>query len=80
MNAIERNIRAWLSRQRTRSTARKKAMLELQARQTLQIREFDGELYYSFRNIPIMLVGDVKVPYDEALEKARAAYVTYMEE
>jgi len=73
-------VKSWLRRQRDMGRERRKAELSAQAKAVIQVREFGGELYYSYRGAPLIRVEDVRLPYAEALEKSRAAYVAYMEE
>lgn len=70
----------WLAERRGRGVERRRAALAAQAREYIQVREYGGRLCYSFRDIPLFPVEDAGAPYGEALERARDAYVRYMEE
>jgi len=76
----ENIISAWLSSQRERGRARREASLRAEAGSLVQVREFAGELWYSYRGVPLIRLDDVSLPCAEALAKAREAYVAYMEE
>lgn len=67
----------WLRKQRTYNMARRMAVLKTQADEAIQVREYAGKLYFSYRDTPLMPLADVKRDYIEELEVMRGTYIEY---
>lgn len=74
---ISKTISSWLERQRNRSKAKKEALLQVRAKEVIQVREFDGSVYLSYLNTPVIKVENIKTTIADTLSAARDAYVKY---
>ena len=52
--------------------------LRQEAERLLQIREFFGEVYLSFDNVPILHESSLNMPICAAVKKARENYLAYV--
>jgi len=78
MNIIS-SIGAWLRGRADRHRAKRRAVLEWQSRIDIQVKEYDGELYFAYEGIPLLRVGRIGMDAVEALRQARATYVDYQQ-
>lgn len=80
MKKIKTIFNDWLTRQRNRSKAKKEAVLRVQAKEVIQVREFNGVVYFAYHNVPLLRVEDIRTSIADTLTGIRDTYVKYMEE
>lgn len=77
------NINAWLSAERkarrTRKAAQKAAALVRESEAIVQAREFSGEVYVCFNNVPILPADGLTWDVPTALAVAREAWLKWKE-
>lgn len=77
------NINAWLSAERkarrTRKAAKKAAELERESEAIVQAREFSGEVYVCFNNVPILPADGLTWDVPTTLAVAREAWLKWKE-
>ena len=82
MKIIE-NIKAWLSAEhkarRARQAARKAAALVRESETIVQAREFSGEVYLCFNNVPLLPADGLTWEVPTALAVAREAWLKWKE-
>jgi hypothetical protein len=61
-----------------KSNARAKA-LDDESKVVIQAREFDGEIYLSYKGVPLIKQEDMNYLLSEQLSRTRDAYKKYME-
>lgn len=59
--------------------AKQRVYNELEARENINVTEFDGRIYISYDGIPIVRVEDLKVKPTELLVQARKDYLSWQE-
>ncbi len=81
MNKMIESLVAWLGAKRRQSAERREATAEcrmfMDARRTIQVCEFGGEVYVSMDGVPLLPVDGLKWDLPTALDVAREAYVKY---
>ena len=82
MKIIE-NIKAWLSAERkarrARQAARKAAALVRESETIVQAREFSGEVYLCFNNVPLLPADGLTWDVPTTLAVAREAWLKWKE-
>ena len=77
------NINAWLSAERkarrTRKAAQKAAALVRESEAIVQAREFSGEVYVCFNNVPILPADGLTWDVPTTLAVAREAWLRWKE-
>ena len=77
------NINAWLSAERkarrTRKAAKKAAELVRESEAIVQTREFSGEVYVCFNNVPILPADGLTWDVPTTLAVAREAWLKWKE-
>ena len=77
------NINAWLSAkrkaQRARKAAKKAAELVRESEAIVQAREFSGEVYVCFNNVPILPADGLTWDVPTTLDVAREAWLKWKE-
>lgn len=77
------NINAWLSAERkarrTRKAAKKAAELVRESEAIVQAREFSGEVYVCFNNVPILPADGLTRDVPTTLAVAREAWLKWKE-
>lgn len=64
---------------RKKQEANQRVHNELEARENINVTEFDGRIYISYDGIPIVRVEDLKVKPTELLVQARKDYLSWQE-
>lgn len=81
MKKAMKTIGAWLAKveeqRKQRSAARRQHLLDEEAQRRIQVREFKGELFVCFDDMPLVWSGDLRLKMSEILRNARATYVGY---
>lgn len=80
LEEIKRRIQVWHEKHAERIEATRQAALDAEARATVQVMEFNGELYVCVNGVPLFGVGDLKSTLPEAVAKARQNYKDWKEE
>ncbi len=79
LDKIKKYISAWHKQFVERAEAKRKAQLEAEVNEAVQVREFNGELYVSIHGAPLLGVGDIKGTLTEAVAHCREIYKSYLE-
>ena len=75
------DIRTWImsirKASRTKSEAKRKALIVVEANNLLQVREFSGKLFVCYRDIPIIEDSQLNCPIEVVINKAREVYLDF---
>ncbi len=77
---LKKKLQVWHEQHTKRIEAKRQALLNEEAREIVQVMEFNRELYVCVNGIPLFGVGDINVTLPEAVEKARQHYKYWKEE
>ena len=80
LEEIKRRIQVWHEQRAERIEAERQAQLDVEARNAVQVMEFNGELYACVNGVPLFGVSDINVTLPEAVAKARQNYKDWKEE
>ena len=80
LEEIKRRIQVWHEQRVERIEAERQAQLDVEARNAVQVMEFNGELYACVNGIPLFGVSDINGTLPEAVAKARQNYKDWKEE
>lgn len=80
LEEIKRRIQVWHEKHAERIEAERQAQLDVEARNAVQVMEFNGELYACVNGVPLFGVGDINGTLPEAVAKARQNYKDWKEE
>lgn len=70
----------WRKQHAKRIEAARQAALDAEARETVQVMEFNGELFACVNGVPLLGVGDIKGTLPEAVANARKNYKEWKKE
>lgn len=77
MNMIEK-LTEWMKNRRKHTMARRRALCDEHAKELIQVREFEGVVWFAYNDIPLLTVNDFKGSIADTLDAARQAYSDYM--
>ena len=77
---LKRRIQVWHEQRAERIEAERQAQLDVEARNAVQVMEFNGELYACVNGVPLFGVSDISGTLPEAVAKARQNYKDWKEE
>lgn len=77
---LKKRIQVWHEKHAERIEAARQAALDAEARNAVQVMEFNGELYACVNGIPLFGVGEINGTLPEAVAKARQNYKDWKEE
>lgn len=77
---IRKRIQVWHEQRADRIEAARQAALDTEAREMVQVMEFNGELFACVNGVPLFGVGDIKGTLPEAVANARQNYKDWKEE
>lgn len=77
---LKKRIQVWHEKRAERIEADRQAALDAEAREAVQVMEFNGELYACVNGIPLFGVSDINGTLPEAVAKARQNYKDWKEE
>ena len=77
---LRKKLQVWHERRAERIEAERQALLDVEARNAVQVMEFNGELYACVNGIPLFGVGEIKGTLPEAVANARQNYKDWKEE
>lgn len=80
LDEIKKRIQVWHEQRAERIEAERQALLDAEAREKVQVMEFNGELFASVNGVPLFGVGEIKGTLPEAVAKARQNYKDWKEE
>ena len=80
LEEIKKRLQVWHERHAERIEAERQALLDAEAREAVQVMEFNGELYVSIHGIPLFGQSDLSDDLTEAVASGRKAYKDWKEE
>ena len=80
LDEIRKRIQVWHEQRADRIEAARQAALDTEAREMVQVMEFNGELFACVNGVPLFGVGDIKGTLPEAVAHARQNYKDWKEE
>lgn len=80
LDEIKRRLQVWHEQRAERIEEKRQAQLDAEAREAVQVMEFNGELYVSVHGIPLFKVNDIKGELTEAVANGRKAYKDWKED
>ena len=80
LGEIKKRIQVWHEQRAQRIEAERQALLDAEAREAVQVMEFNGELFACVNGVPLFGVGDLKGTLPEAVANARKSYTDWKEE
>ena len=80
MNKLRIWFRSVLEHSRRVSEAKRKALLQVEAEDIIQVREFNGKLYVCYRDIPLVEESQLNRQAEITVRSVRAAYVEYFKD
>lgn len=80
LDEIKRRLQVWHEQRAERIEAKRQAELDAEAREAVQVMEFNGELYVCVHGIPLFGESDLSDDLTEAVASGRKAYKDWKEE
>ena len=80
LEEIKRRIQVWHEQRAASIEYKRQTQLDAEAREVVQVMEFNGELYACVNGVPLFGVGDINGTLPEAVAKARQNYKDWKEE
>lgn len=80
LDEIKRRLQVWHEQRADRIETKRQARLDAEAREAVQVMEFNGELYVSVHGVPLFGEDDIQEDFAEAVATARKKYKDWMEE
>ena len=80
LETLKKKLQVWHEQRAERIEAVRQARLDAEARKTVQVMEFNGELYVSVHGIPLFGESDLSDDLTEAVASGRKAYKDWKEE
>lgn len=80
LEEIKRRIQVWHEKRAERIEAERQAQLDAEAREAVQVMEFNGRLYICVNGKPLFDIDIFKNSVVEAVAKARQNYKDWKEE
>ena len=80
LEEIKRRFQVWHEKRAERIEAERQAQLDVEARNAVQVMEFNGELYACVNGVPLFGIGDIRGTLPEAVANARQNYKDWKEE
>ena len=77
MKAISQALKKVIAKVREESEASEERHLRKEANRRIQVREFDGELYVSIDNLPIIATAGGKADMVKTVSMVRDIYIRY---
>lgn len=71
LEEIKKRIQVWHEQRAERIEAERQAQLDAEARERVQVMEYNGELYVSMDGVPLLTVCDLNETLPEAVAHAR---------
>lgn len=80
LEEIKKRLQLWHEQRAASIEYKRQTQLDAEAREVVQVMEFNGELYACVNGVPLFGVGDIKGTLPEAVAKARQNYKDWKEE
>lgn len=80
LEEIKRRIQVWHEKRAERIEAERQAQLDVEARNAVQVMEFNGELYICVHGTPLFDIDIFKNSVAEVVARGRSAYKDWKEE
>lgn len=80
LDEIKRRLQVWHEQRAERIETKRHARLDAEAREAVQVMEFNGELYVSVHGIPLFGQSDLSDDLTEAVASGRKTYKDWKEE
>lgn len=80
LDKFKKRLQTWHEERADRMQNKRQAQLDAEAREAVQVMEFNGELYVSVHGIPLFGQSDLSDDLTEAVASGRKAYKDWKEE
>ena len=80
LDKIKRRLQVWHEQRAERIETKRHARLDAEAREAVQVMEFNGELFVSMNGVPLLAVYDLNETLPEVVSHARQNYKDWKEE
>ena len=80
LETLRKKLQVWHERRAERIEAGRQALLDVEARNAVQVMEFNGALFASVNGVPLFGVGDINGTLPEVVANARRNYKDWKEE
>ncbi|QUB67510.1 hypothetical protein J5A68_05550 [Prevotella melaninogenica] len=80
LDKLKKRLQTWHEERADRMETKRQARLDAEAREAVQVMEFNGELYVSVHGIPLFGQSDLSDDLTEAVASGRKAYKDWKEE
>ena len=80
LDKLKKRLQTWHEERADRMQNKRQARLDAEAREAVQVMEFNGELYVSIHGIPLFGQSDLSDDLTEAVASGRKAYKDWKEE
>ena len=80
LDKLKKRLQTWHEERADRMQNKRQARLDAEAREVVQVMEFNGELYVSVHGIPLFGQSDLSDDLTEAVASGRKAYKDWKEE
>ena len=80
LDKLKKRLQTWHEERADRMQNKRQARLDAEAREAIQVMEFNGELYVSVHGIPLFGQSDLSDGLTEAVASGRKAYKDWKEE
>ena len=80
LDKLKKRLQTWHEERADRMQNKRQARLDTEAREAVQVMEFNGELYVSIHGIPLFGQSDLSDDLTEAVASGRKAYKDWKEE
>lgn len=80
LDKLKKRLQTWHEERADRMQNKRQARLDAEAREAVQVMEFNGELYASVHGIPLFGQSDLSDDLTEAVASGRKAYKDWKEE
>lgn len=80
LDEIKKRLQVWHEQRAASIEYKRQTQLDAEAREVVQVMEFNGELYACVNGVPLFGVGDINGTLPEAVAKARQNYKDWKEE
>lgn len=80
LEEIKKRLQVWHEQRVASIEYKRQTQLDAEAREVVQVMEFNGELYACVNGVPLFGVGDINGTLPEAVAKARRNYKDWKEE
>lgn len=80
LDEIKRRLQVWHEQRAERIETKRHAQLDAEAREAVQVMEFNGELFVSMNGVPLLAVYDLDETLPEVVSHARQNYKDWKEE